>query len=87
VKDLKPEAYMDHLKQFKSNLGIGYPFVVTGEDGAESKAYHVSGIPTLAVIDRAGNVAFLQVGSGGETLLHLAVDRLLKAGAGPAPAK
>ena len=87
MKDLTPENYMDHLKQFKTNLAIGYPFVVTGEEGAESKAYKVSGIPTLVVIDRAGNVAFLQVGSGGEALLHLTVDRLLKAGTGPAPAK
>jgi thiol-disulfide isomerase/thioredoxin len=87
VKDLTPENYMDHLKQFKSNVGIGYPFVVTGDDGVESKAYRVIGIPTLAVIDRAGNVAFLQVGSGSETLVHLTVDRLLKAGNGPAPAK
>jgi FimV-like protein len=87
MKDLKPENYVDHLKQFKANLGITYPFVVTAEEGAESKAYHVNGIPTLAVIDRDGKVAFLQVGSGDETLLATAVDRLLKAAPAPAPAK
>jgi len=87
VQDLTPENYMDHLKQFKANLAITYPFVVTAEESAESKAYHVSSIPTLAVVDRDGKVAFLQVGSGDETLLATAVDRLLKAAPAPAPAK
>ena len=79
VKSIKPEEYEDHLRKFKANVGITYPFVVATE--AEPKAYHVTGIPTMAVIDREGKVAFLKVGSGDETLLRLVVDRLL------APAK
>jgi thiol-disulfide isomerase/thioredoxin len=83
VKGLTEDTYLDHVKQFKQNVGITYPFALTGKDGAEANAYHVAGIPTMAVIDAKGDVAFLQVGSGDETLLKLVVDRLLA----PAPAK
>jgi thiol-disulfide isomerase/thioredoxin len=76
VKDIAEADYRDHLKAFKTNVGITYPFVVTDGD-AEAKAYHVSGIPTMAVVDRDGTIVFVKVGSGDETLLKTAVDRLL----------
>jgi thiol-disulfide isomerase/thioredoxin len=85
VPKIAPEEHIDHLKQFKANVGITYPFVVATE--AEPKAYHVSGIPTLAVIDREGSIEFLAVGSGNEALLKVAVEHALGASAGPAPVK
>jgi hypothetical protein len=53
------------------------PFVTATD--ADFKAYKVSGIPTMAVIDRQGKVAFVKVGGGDETMLKIVVDRLLAA--------
>jgi thiol-disulfide isomerase/thioredoxin len=77
VNDIAEDAFLDHLKQFKSNVGLTYPFAIATE--AEFKAYRVQGIPTLVVVGRDGKVAFLKVGGGDETLLKLAVDRALAA--------
>jgi len=77
IQNIPEATFQDHLKQFKDNLAISYPFVTATE--AEFKAYKVSGIPTMAVIDRAGNVAFVKVGGGDESMLRLAVDHLLAA--------
>lgn len=78
MDDLTPESFPAHLRQFKENLGISYPFVTTATD-AEFKAYKVQGIPTMAVVDREGKVVFVKVGGGDETLLTMAVDRALAA--------
>ncbi|MCE9634932.1 MAG: TlpA family protein disulfide reductase [Planctomycetes bacterium] len=77
VSNLTEAQFPDHLKQFKTNLAITYPFVTATD--AEFKAYKVSGIPTMAVIDRQGKVAFVKVGGGDETMLKIVVDRLLAA--------
>jgi thiol-disulfide isomerase/thioredoxin len=75
VKGLTEATYRAHVEAFRTNTGIGYPFVIGGEQNF--KDYHVRGIPTLAVLDRAGNVALVTVGSGSEGLLHYAVAQLL----------
>ena len=86
VQGISEAAFPGHLEEFKENLAISYPFVTATQ--AEFDAYKVQGIPTMAVIDREGKIAFLKVGSGDETLLAMVVDRLLAAPAtAPAPVK
>jgi hypothetical protein len=80
VRGLTEETFPEHVSTFKANTGIDYPFVIAEQSDFE--AYHVSGIPTLAVVGRDGNIALVTVGSGSEGLLKLAVDKLLKQGAG-----
>jgi thiol-disulfide isomerase/thioredoxin len=77
VKGLTEESFQDHVAQFKKVTEIAYPCVIGADD--DFKAYKVSGIPTLAVVDRKGNVAMVAVGSGSEALLHLCVERQLAA--------
>jgi thiol-disulfide isomerase/thioredoxin len=72
---LTPETFPAHVQSFHQNTGNAYPFVIGEED--DFKAYHVRGIPTLAVVGRDGNIALVTVGSGSEPVLKLAVQSLL----------
>ncbi len=76
VKGITEETYVDHISAFRANTEIAYPFVVAQEQ--EFKSYHVSGIPTLAVVGKDGNIALVTVGAGSEGLLKAAVTSLLK---------
>jgi hypothetical protein len=67
--------FAGHVAAFKQNTGIEYPFVIGKK--SDFDAYHVSGIPTLAVVDRDGKIALITVGSGSEALLKFAVENLL----------
>jgi thiol-disulfide isomerase/thioredoxin len=75
VKGLTEAAFPEHVTKFRTNTGISYPFAIGAE--ADFKNYHVSGIPTLAVVGRDGNIALITVGSGSEALLQFAVKNLL----------
>ncbi len=72
---LTAETFPAHVELFHKNTEIAYPFVIA--DAADFKAYHVSGIPTLAVVGPDGNIALITVGSGSEGLLQVAVKNLL----------
>ncbi|MCC6465604.1 MAG: TlpA family protein disulfide reductase [Planctomycetes bacterium] len=74
-RDMDEAAYLQHLADFRKNTGVRYPFAVgTKED---FKAYGVTGIPSVFVLDKQGRVAFVAVGGAKEHLLRIAVDRLL----------
>ena len=77
VKGITEETYVDHIASFRKNTEIAYPFVVTLEQ--DFNKYYVSGIPTLAVVGKDGNIALVTVGAGSEGLLKAAVKNLLKA--------
>lgn len=73
---LDQEGFMRHLKQFRENTGVRYPFAVaTAED---MKNYGITGIPTVFVLDKEGRVTYAAVGGMKEHLLNIAIDRLLK---------
>jgi thiol-disulfide isomerase/thioredoxin len=65
-----PSAFMDEN-------GYTYGLLLAGDAVAEE--YKVSGIPTLYVIDQAGNIAFVEVGANPdiEDMLTQALDSLL----------
>jgi len=77
VSNITAADFPAHVKQFRDVTKISYPFVFGTEQNF--KDYQVSGIPTLAVVDREGKIALVTVGSGSEALLKCAVDRLLAA--------
>ena len=77
VSNIAAADFPAHVKQFRDVTKMSYPFVL-GTD-QNFKDYQVSGIPTLAVVDREGKVALVTVGSGSEALLKYAVERLLAA--------
>ncbi len=76
VRSMTEETYPSHIEAFRANTQIDYPFVIAGED--DFKNYKVSGIPTLAVVGKDGNIALVTVGSGSEALLEHAVRSLLR---------
>jgi thiol-disulfide isomerase/thioredoxin len=75
VSGITRETFLGHVRQFKSNLGLAYPFAIATD--AEFKTYRVSRIPMLVVVGRDGRVAFVKDGGGDETLLNVAVERQL----------
>lgn len=85
VRGLTEATFTNHVTAFKEVTGLSYPFVIGAKEDFE--AYHVSGIPTLAVVDRGGNVAMIVVGSGSEGLLKLAIENLLSTKRAPGGAK
>jgi len=52
----------DDIDNFLAKRGVTYTVLLGGKDIA--KAYHVSGYPTIYMIDKAGKVLFTQVGYG-----------------------
>lgn len=73
---LDKEAFARHLKQFRKNTGVSYPFAVGSAE--DMKTYGITGIPTMFVLDKEGRITFVAVGGMKEHLLRLAADRLLK---------
>lgn len=52
----------DDIDNFLANRGVTYTILLGGKDVA--KEYHVSGYPTIYLIDKEGKVLFTQVGYG-----------------------
>lgn len=75
-KGLDAEGFAKHLKAFRENTQVSYPFAVATAD--DMKTYGITGIPTMFVLDRQGVITFVAVGGMREHLLRLAVDRQLK---------
>ncbi len=67
----KPNAGVKYM----AKKNFTYTCLVAGDDLA--KAYGVSGIPTLIVIDAKGNVSFTEVGFSGADPLRKAIDAAL----------
>lgn len=77
VSGLEEASYPEHLKTFKERSGISYPFVLgTSED---FNFYKIRGIPTVAVLDQHGKVAYIGVGSNVDPVVAAVVHRLLSA--------
>lgn len=76
LKTVAPGDLLAHLRAFRENTAVGYPFLMAPDRRVETD-YRVAGYPTAVVIDREGRVAFLAGGSDRMTLLRLVVDRLL----------
>lgn len=74
VKGITEETYVEHLTQFKKNSGISYPFVVGAAE--DFKAYGVSGIPHIVIVNQQGKVAMVAVGSGNDALIKACVESL-----------
>jgi thiol-disulfide isomerase/thioredoxin len=76
VRGITEEGYLDHLKEFKKRSELSYPFVVGQKEDFE--AYGVTGIPTMAIVNKEGKVAMLVVGSGNDALIEACVKNLIK---------
>jgi hypothetical protein len=68
------EEFHDHLGEYRKNLALPFPLVTA--TAAEFKTWRVDDVPFTAAVDRKGDVAFVKAG-GSDTLLRVAVDRLL----------
>lgn len=55
----------DNIAEFLSKRGVTYTVFLNGKDTA--KDYHVSGYPTIYLIDKNGKIIFIQEGFGKDT--------------------
>ena len=55
----------DEMPAFLSKRGITYPVLLGGKEVA--KMYHVSGYPTVYIIDKKGTIIYVQPGYGNDT--------------------
>jgi thioredoxin-related protein len=60
----------DGIGDFMDKRGVNYTVLLEGKEVA--KAYRVSGYPTMFLIDKEGNIVFIQQGYG------KSVDKQLK---------
>lgn len=81
VSGITEASYGEHLQAFRDATGISYPFVIASE--SDFTNYKVRGIPTLVVVDRAGAVRFVTVGSGSHAFVEQAVEVCLEEGVTP----
>jgi len=84
---LEPEKELEHLKAFRQHYECSWPFLVEGksvqlgetrtDERKNFPAYGVSGIPHVVLLDRAGRVRYIHIGSGNDKPLDEAIDQLL----------
>ncbi len=76
VRGITEENYVAHLEEFKKRSELSYPFVVGQQ--ADFAAYGVTGIPTMAIVNKEGKVAMIVVGAGNDALIEACVKNLIK---------
>jgi thiol-disulfide isomerase/thioredoxin len=64
------------VQPFRETFGIEYPLVYD-MGGVTSRRFHVSGLPTMVLIDRDGNVRYRHAGTLDESTLATIVEGLL----------
>jgi len=61
---------IDFLNRFKKRFGLTYDFLVA-KDEVNHKAYGAHAIPTAAIIDRKGNIRYLETGTSPSRLTEM----------------
>jgi thiol-disulfide isomerase/thioredoxin len=74
---VKREEELEYIKKYLERKKIPYP-VLIAEDKNDYKTYKISGIPTLIVIDKKGNVAFTKMGGGNIPFVKQKIKQLLE---------
>ena len=74
---LNQEEDSETIKSFLESHDLDFPVAL--DSGPIGKQFHVESIPLTVIIDQAGKVAFVNVGSGNalEEKLKAAIDQLL----------
>jgi thiol-disulfide isomerase/thioredoxin len=85
VRGLEPEKEVAAMLKFAAYHKLKHRFAVMPQDSEFAKSYGVQGIPQVVLIDRAGKVRMIRVGSGSRNAhdLEVAIKKALGA---PAPA-
>lgn len=78
-EDLPVEEELSMLEKFMASYELPHPTLVTPKMSQMDKEYAVTGIPHVALLDKQGNVALVQVGSGPESAkrIHDKIQELL----------
>jgi len=76
---VSPEKEKELVAEFLKRMNITYPIAIADQnDKASFEAYGVSGIPTMILIDKNGNITAVEVGAGDEKKLEDKIDALVK---------
>lgn len=73
-RNLDPEAEREVNRQCVAAMGINYPIVFSKAAG---KAYHVTGIPQMVIVDKKGVVRKIHVGSRGLEAVDKVIEECL----------
>lgn len=65
------------IGEYVQRTGIDYPVAISSE-GRSFTAFRISGIPTMVLIDRQGNIASITVGAGNPESLRRTIKSLLE---------
>lgn len=73
------EEELAMLNQFMASHDLKHPSMVTPEDSSMNRDYGVTGIPHAVLIDKAGYVRLIRVGSGDQNAkeIHDMIEKLL----------
>lgn len=74
---VSPEEEKILINEFLKRNNITYPIAIS-ESKEAFEAYAVSGIPTMVIIDKEGNINDIRVGSGDEQALEAKIKDMLK---------
>ncbi len=77
--DVDAQIEIAMLLKFRESYGLHHGFFVSGKDSDYSKQLQVSGIPQAVLIDKAGKIQMIRVGSDNANAeaLHAKIEELL----------
>jgi thiol-disulfide isomerase/thioredoxin len=81
---VEPEAEQEMLKQFAAHHKLSHRFAVQSKESPLSQFYGVTGIPHCVVIDQAGKIRIMRVGSNEQNAKD--ISEMLEKLLGPTPA-
>ncbi len=73
---VEPEEEIKLINDYLTRHGLEYPIAIADNDEI-FKQYHVSGIPTMVIINKEGQISDIKVGSGDEKALEEKIRQLV----------
>lgn len=77
VGKVNKEEELELIEKYLERKKIPYPIIIA-EGATDYDSYKISGLPTLVVIDKKGNIAFTKMGGGNIPFLKQKIKQLLE---------
>ena len=70
------EEELENIKKYLERKQVPYPIAIADEK-TDYESYKISGLPTLVIIDKKGNIDFTKIGGGDIQFIKDKIDKLL----------
>jgi thiol-disulfide isomerase/thioredoxin len=77
VGNVNKEEELERIQKYLERKKVPYPIAIA-EGTTDYDKYKISGLPTLVVIDKKGNIAFTKMGGGNLPFLKQKIKQLLE---------